>query len=462
MLNDDFSEWSIHELGQHIEKKDISPVEVMKQVLEKMDKENTQLNAFIAMDHDKALQQAKKAELDIMQGNYKGPLHGIPVGIKDLIHMKGFRTTCGTKLMIKEGISNFNAEVVERLHDHGAIIIGKENMHTLAYGSTGDVSHFGPVKNPLNINKITGGSSSGSAAAVASNISYGSIGSDTGGSIRIPAACCGVVGMKPTFGLVSRYGVVSLAPTLDTLGPLTRNVLDNAMILEAIASYDEKDSFSSTTGKRDYRECIYQKNTNLVIGIPRQFYFDLIDDEIKESFDKTIEKLRSNGYQIKFIDLPYMEEIDAALSVIFAAEVYESLEHEIHENPQQIEAEIRTRILEGYFVKAHEYIKMFRVKNVAIETFTKVLHEVDVIMTPTICAYPCNIGEREATINGEKVNIRKVYSRLVRASNLTGFPAISLPTDKSSEGFFNSIQLIGLPFDEKQLYNVAFMIEQLY
>src|SRR5690625_236005 len=199
MVNNAMSNWTINELQQHLKRKDISPVEVTENTLKKIDEENAQLNAFISMNHEHALQQAKKAESDIMQGNYKGSLHGIPVGIKDLIHFKDYQTTCGTKLKVKDEVSSFNAEIVDRMNDNGAIILGKENMHTLAYGSTGDVSYFGATKNPLNHNKITGGSSSGSAAAVASNLSYGSIGSDTGGSIRIPAACCGVVGMKPTF-----------------------------------------------------------------------------------------------------------------------------------------------------------------------------------------------------------------------------------------------------------------------
>src|SRR5690625_1932982 len=232
MVNNEISQWTLKELQQHIQEKDISPVEVVEHAINKTMIANDELNAFITINHEQALQQAKQAEKDIVQGNYKGSLHGIPVGIKDLIHVKDTRTTCATKLKVNAEVSSFDAEIVNRLKNKGAIILGKENMHTLAYGSTGDVSHFGAVKNPLNHTKITGGSSSGSAAAVADHLTYGSIGSDTGGSIRIPAACCGVVGMKPTFGLVSRYGAVSLAPTLDTLGPITRTVLDNAMMLE--------------------------------------------------------------------------------------------------------------------------------------------------------------------------------------------------------------------------------------
>lgn len=460
MSNNDLTQMTITELQNHIKNKHISPVKVVKAVIDKTIENNKLINAFITMTHEEAIKQAEIAEKEIIQGNHKSSLHGIPVGIKDLIHLNGVRTTCGSALKLHE-VPNYDAAIVERLKNNGAIIMGKENMHSLAYGSTGDVSYFGPAKNPLNRNKITGGSSAGSAASVAGDLSYGSVGSDTGGSIRIPAACCGVVGMKPTFGLVSRFGTVSLAPSLDTFGPITKTVKDNAYMLEVIAGYDSKDPFSVSHNDYNYSDFINQKDFNKTIGIPKQYYFDIIDSEIKELFKQTVKELISKGFQVKLVDLPYMEEIDAALSVIFASEVYESLKKEIQEVPEKVEAEIRNRILEGLFVKSHEYISMFRVKHLAIEAFTKVLHEVDVIMTPTISAFPCDIGEREIELNGDNINIRRVYSRLVRASNLTGFPAISVPKGFSITGLSNPIQLIGLPFHEKKLYRYAYAIEQL-
>lgn len=460
MTNNDTTQMSIAELQHHMKNKLISPVEVVTKVIDKAAEKNAELNAFITLTHERALQQAKIAETEIIQGNFKGPLHGIPVGIKDLIHLKGYRTTCGSALKSEETAS-FHAEIVGRLEHSGAIIIGKENMHSLAYGSTGDVSHFGPAKNPLNHKLITGGSSSGSAAAVAGNLSYGSIGSDTGGSIRIPAAYCGVVGMKPTFGLVSRYGTASFAPTLDTLGPITRTVEDNSFLLEAIAGYDPKDPFSVRHHEYKYSDFMHHDNFNKTIGIPDQFYFDIIDDEIKTLFDRIVEALTTNGFKVKLVEVPYMQEIDAALSVIFATEVYESLKEDMQEAPEKIEPEIRNRILEGFFIKGHEYISMHRVKHKAIKAFTKALQQVDVLMTPTLCAFPGETGKREVEINGEKINIRKVYSRLVRASNLTGFPAISIPKGFSNTGLSNPIQLIGLPFQERKVYAYASVIEQL-
>ena len=231
-------------------------------------------------------------------------------------------------------------------------------------------------------------------------------------------------------------------------------------MLEAIAGYDSNDPYSVSHDDYHYSDFISEKDFKKTIGIPNQFYFDIIDPEIKKLFNQTVEELTAKGFQIELVDIPYMQEIDAALSVIFATEVFESLEKEIREVPEKIEAEIRNRVLEGLFIKGHEYISMYRVKHLAIEAFTKILHKVDVLMTPTIAAFPCNIGEREIELDGEMINIRKVYSRLVRASNLTGFPAISLPKGISSTGFFNSVQLIGLPFQEKKLYRYAHAIEQ--
>lgn len=450
----------IAELQTQIKNKNISPVELVKMLIEKAERKNKQINAFISIQRNQALKQAKQAEKEIMQGNHKSPLHGVPVGVKDIINVKGTATTCASALNINN-ISADDAEIVKRLKNSGAIIFGKENMHSFAYGSTGDISYFGPVKNPLDHSKIAGGSSSGSSAAVASDLSFGSVGSDTGGSIRIPAAFCGVVGMKPTFGSISRYGTVSLAPTLDTLGTITKTVQDNALMLESIAGYDVKDPFSVTSAETDYSDVTIPDMTKKIIGVPTQYYFDIIDPEIKELFDQTVEELTLKGFQIKFIDVPYMEEFDAALSIIFATEVYESLEKDVQERPEKIEEEIRDRILEGYFIKAHEYISMFRVKNLAIEVFTNLLNQVDVLMTPTLCAYPSEIGKREISVNGEHVSTRGMYSRLVRASNLTGFPALSLPSGVSDAGIANSIQLIGLPFHEKELYSFGKVIEQL-
>lgn len=449
MIND-VIHFSLSELQHMIRNKEISPVELVESVISYITKNNTEINAYITHTFGSAVDKAIQAERDIIKGLYKGPLHGIPIGLKDIIHFKGTYTTSGSKLYTKR-LSEGNADVVTRLNQSGAIIIGKENMHSLAYGSTGDVSHFGPIRNPLNPEKIAGGSSSGSAAGVSSYFSYGSIGSDTGGSIRIPAALCGVVGMKPTFGLISRVGVESLVRSLDTLGPITRTIEDNALLLNAIADCESID-FASFTAK---------EYSSKVIGVPKEFFFDIIDPEIKNHFEKLIRNLTAAGYKIEYIEIPHMNTFNKANSIIFAAELYESLKEECDSQSESIEEEIRLRIMEGKHIKAYEYISMHKLKKQAIETFTTILTQVDVIITPTVPAFPCNLNQREIEIDGKAYHIRSVYSRLVKASNLTGFPALAVPYGKSSEGYAHSVQLIGLPFQEKELYNFASVIEQL-
>ncbi len=461
MTNKKLTELSISKLQNYIKNKEISPVDILKEVIDLIQEKNKDINAVITMLYEDALKEAQKAEKDIIKGDYKGALHGIPIGVKDIINLKGTKTTSGSNLFLNN-MSDYDAEVVCRLKSAGAIIIGKENMHSLAYGSSGSVSHFGPVKNPLNTNKMPGGSSSGSAASVALGLSYGSIGSDTGGSIRIPAACCGVVGMKPTFGLISRFGVVSLAPSLDTLGPITRTVKDNAIMLEAIAGHDKKDSFS--INELQIGPYANFETGNLVgktLGVPSNFYFEIMDTEFFDSFQKVLESLKENGIKIKNIEIPFMEEFNAAISIIFATEVYESLRKDLHETPEKIEKEIRNRVLEGAFVQGHEYLTMQRARKLAISVFSEILKSVDAIITPTLPTYPSDIGAEQIEINGKHTHIRNVYSRLVKGTNLTGFPSITVPKNKNKEGLFSAIQLIGLPFSEKELYSFAYMIEKL-
>lgn len=309
MTNKVLTDLSISELQYYIKNKEVSPVEVVQEAIFLIQEKGNDINAFITSLHQEAIKEAQKAEKNILSGNYKGPLHGIPIGIKDIIYLKGSRTTSGSELFLTN-FSEYDAEVVQRLKNNGAILIGKENMHSLAYGSSGSISHFGPVKNPLDLTKITGGSSSGSSAAVAAGFSYGSIGSDTGGSIRIPAACCGVVGMKPTFGLISRHGTSSLAPTLDTLGPITRTVKDNAIMLDALSGYDSKDSFSINYNQSDsYASFTATSLSGATVGIPSNFYFDLIDSEISDMFQKVINGLKENGVEIKIIEIPLWKSL---------------------------------------------------------------------------------------------------------------------------------------------------------
>ncbi|MEH7122330.1 amidase [Bacillus sp. JJ1773] len=451
-------EWSIEQLSKSIKEKEISPVEVLNTSLNLISAKNKELNAFITIIEEESKKAAKRAEEEIINGNYKGPLHGIPIGLKDLICTAGVKTTFGSEVF-KDYIPNFDAEVVTKLKDAGAILIGKLNMHAFAYGTTGDRSFFGPVKNPHNPQKITGGSSSGSGAAVASYLCYGSVGSDTGGSIRMPASMCGIVGMKPTFGRVSKYGSIQLCPTLDHLGPMTRTVTDNALMLNALSGFDKKDSYSAYSNIEDFTEGINIGIRGKKIGIPTSFYFDIIDTEVRRVFDLVVENCRQLGAEIVPVELSGMNELLTAQQVILAAEAYTSLEKNLINTPEQIEEEVRSRAIAGMLIQASEYIQMLQIKHKAIDMHNEVFNKVDVILTPTLPMVPTNIEQRETNSYGLQEHVR-IFARLTGPSNTTGLPAISVPGGVSECGLPIGVQFIGKAFAEAELYQFAYALEQ--
>jgi aspartyl-tRNA(Asn)/glutamyl-tRNA(Gln) amidotransferase subunit A len=451
-------EWCLSDLSHAISKKKISPVEVTKATIEQIHKTNPKINAFITVMEENSLKKAQEAEQDILKGIYKGALHGVPIGLKDIIYTKDVVTTLGSE-KYKDFLPEYNAEIVNRLENAGAIIVGKLNLHQFALGTTGDRSYFGPTKNPINLAKITGGSSAGSAAAVAANLSYGSIGSDTGGSIRIPASICGIVGLKPTFGRVSKHGAMALSWTLDHLGPMTRTVKDNAIMLNYISGYDPKDAYSIKSNSEDFTRNIGTGIKGMTIGVPTTFYFDIIDPDVLRIFNENVGKLKEQGARIVEVDLPYMEELFVAQQIILSSEAYVALGDELRENPELIDDEVRARIAAGMLTSASDYIKMLQVKHLATEMFSKVLKDVHVIITPTLCALPSDIEQREITIGGKKEHPR-ILARLTGPTNTIGFPSISVPGGNSNDGLPVGIQFIGAPFDEKTLYQVAYALEQ--
>lgn len=450
-------QWSISELSEVIKRKQISPVEITKKTLEAIVIKDNSLNSYITVLEDEALAQAKKAEKMIMEGESNSPLCGIPIGLKDLIYTKNVRTTAGSAIY-KDFYPEFDGEVVTRLKNSGAVIIGKLNMHEFAYGITGDRSYYGSVTNPYDSLKIAGGSSSGSGAAVAAGLAFGSIGSDTGGSIRIPASCCGIVGMKPTFGRVSRHGTMTLSWTLDHLGPMTRTVKDNAIILSEIAGYDERDSYSVNYQKEDFTSEIGKEIEGFKIGIPTSYYLEIIQPEVKAIYNKMIEKLKVLGATIEYIDLPYMNELQRAQSFILTSEAYGVLESELQDRPEKILEEVRGRITSGKGMKVSDYIRALEVKHKGNNMFQKALKNVDVIMTPTLPILPTDIDQREIEVDGNKMSTA-VINRLTGPTNTIGFPSISVPGGFSTDGLPVGIQFIGKPFSEKYLYQVAYQVE---
>ncbi|WP_152658594.1 amidase [Oceanobacillus sp. CFH 90083] len=451
--------YDIASISALIKEKKISPAEIALQLLERIDTVDSVINSFITVNREDVLEQAKQAEQEIEAGEYKGPLHGIPIGLKDLIYTKNLKTTMGSEIF-KDYLPEYNATVVDKLKEAGAIIIGKLNTHQFAYGPTGDRSYFGPVRNPHDIKKMTGGSSSGSAAAVSACLCYGSLGTDTGGSVRIPASFCGVVGMKPTYGRISNHGVFPLSSTLDHVGPLTRTVKDNALLLNALVDYASMDLNLTQNGQEDFLRDIGKGIESMKIGVPASFYFEDMNADVREVMDETIEVLKHMGAIVSDIYLPNIKNFSEAYKVILSSEAYAVHEQNLSDFPDKWDDEVKERLLTALDTKGFEYVQALQTRQFAKEEFNQVLEEVDIILTPTLPILPPNINERHVDI--EKYagqHIRWSIIKLTSPTNLNGFPSISVPCGFSADGLPVGIQFIGKEYDEATLYRVGYALE---
>lgn len=447
---------SINDLARKIKAKELSPVEIVDSFFTQVDKVNEDVNAFITIIGEDARKAAKQAEDEIMNEQCRSPLHGIPIGLKDVVFTKGVKTTMGSPIY-KDFIPDEDAEIVRKLAEAGAIIIGKLNTHQFAYGPTGDRSYYGPVKNPFDVSKMSGGSSSGSAAAVATNMCKGAIGTDTSGSVRVPAAFCGIVGMKPTYGLVSKRGVYPLSNTLDHVGPMTKTVEDNALFLNAISGYDPLDFHSKELSKYpDYDEGISADIKNTVIGIPRNFYFENVDEEIVDSAKQSINILERLGAKLEEIEIPHVEEMVEAQQMIIKSEAYALHKHHLENPNNEWDEEVEERLYTGKDTLAYQYIQAQDIRIQAYYVFKQLFEKVDAIITPTTAMLAPAINQRE--INSGKFkgqHIRWPMLRLTSHINLIGFPALSLPCGISKDNLPISVQLIGNTFQEKLLYQIG-------
>jgi aspartyl-tRNA(Asn)/glutamyl-tRNA(Gln) amidotransferase subunit A len=451
--------WSLATLAGAIGEKQVSPVEVTRRLLERIDQVDKRLNAFITVLSEEAIAAASQAEKEILSGNVRGPLHGIPIGLKDLIYTKGIRTTMGSEIY-KDYVPTYDAAVVEKLKEAGAIVIGKLNTHQFAYGTTGDRSYFGAARNPYDTSRITGGSSSGSGASVASGLCYAALGTDTGGSVRIPSSCCGIVGMKPTFGRVSKYGVFPLSWTLDHVGPMTRTVEDNALLLNVLAGYDERDPYSAQKETEDFTRYLHKGIKGSVVGVPSSFYFEKVEAEVYTQVQQAIETLRDLGAEIREIEIPHIQDISLAHQMTLKSEAYSVHEDRLRNNPEQWDEEVKSRLLTGLEPKAYEYVQSQQIKHLAVREFNQVLKEVDVIAAPSIPILPTEINQREIELNGSKEHVRLLLNRLAGPTNLNGFPSLSIPCGFSGSGWPIGLQLIGKSFDEANLYRFGNAFER--
>jgi aspartyl-tRNA(Asn)/glutamyl-tRNA(Gln) amidotransferase subunit A len=436
-----------------IESRELSPVELTDVSLERIEKLDGKLNAFITVMAEEARREAAVAEEEIASGNYRGAMHGIPVGLKDLLAVAGVRMTAGSKILA-DHVPDEDGEVTRRLKGAGAVIIGKLNMHEFAYGATGVNQHYGPARNAWDTSRITGGSSSGSGAAVAAGQCLGAIGTDTGGSIRIPASLCGVVGIKPTFGRVSRRGVVPLSWALDHVGPLTRTVEDGAIFLQTIAGKDPEDESSADEPVRDYRAALDGGVAGLRIGVPDTYFFDGLDAEVAWAVRKAVGTLEGLGATVSEVSLPRLDELGPALTSLMLSEATAYHQKWLNERPDDYGDSVRFRLELGATISAVSYVQAQRLREIMVREWKEtVFSEFDLLAAPTtsLAAPPIDESELATTFN---------LIRLTNPFNFMAVPAVSVPCGFTEGGLPIGLQLVGQWFDEVTVLRAAHAYEQ--
>lgn len=447
---------TIVEVGAKLAAGAVSSVELTQESLAAIARRKD-LNAFLAMMEERALAQARAMDAERAQGKVRGPLHGVPVAVKDVYCTKGTATTCASPLFA-DHVPDYDSAVVERLEAAGAVIVGKTHMHELAYGVTSNNPHYGPVRNPRDLSRIPGGSSGGSGAAVAADLVFMAMGSDTGGSIRLPAAYCGTVGIKPTTGRVSRYGVLPLDFTLDHMGPLTRSVRDAAIVLQALAGYDPRDDSSSRVAVGEYDPGEAPSIEGLRVGVPENFYFERVDPEVEQAVRGSIAAAERLGARVVPVRVPDVAGLNATSRIVLCAEASSALLPYLHRR-SEIGADTLALLDQGRLLPATDYINAQRVRRTYQQEFAHVWKQVDFLLTPTAPNVAPPIGQATVEIAGAPEDVRLAGTRFVRGINMLGWPALALPCGMSSDGLPISTQIIGKPWDEAGVFRVARALE---
>ena len=434
-----------------VRNKKVSPVELTKACLARIERTNPSLNCFITVTGDSALQQARAAEAEIARGKWRGPLHGIPIALKDLFDTAGVKTTAGSGVF-KDRVPAEDAEVVRGLKAAGAVLLGKTNMQEFAFGGTSLISYFGAVRNPWNARYIAGGSSGGSASAVAAGLCYGALGSDTAGSVRLPASHCGIAGLKPTYGLVSIRGVIPLSWSLDHVGPMARTVADTAALLQVIAGYDEQDTTSAKMNVPDYSQNIAAKVSSLRIGVPREFFFADLDPEIDASMKEALSVLTKLSGGLKDVALK-ADNMEHLRDTVRAAEAYAYHREYVAKTPDLYQPFILKRIQAGANVTTPAYIQGRRDLAEVRRKAEKWIDGVDVLVTPTLPITTPAVDDPHADDILPTVRNTSPF-------DVNGWPAISVPCGFNSKGVPMGLQIIGPNGGESVIFQVAHAYEQ--
>lgn len=474
----DITKLTVHELQEKLQAKELTVVDITKAYVENIEKHEKDVQAFVTTLTKEAVEQAEKVQEKIEKGETSSSLAGIPIGIKDNICTKGVRTTCSSK-MLENFISPYDATVMKKINEENMINLGKLNMDEFAMGASTEYSYYKTTKNPWNLNTVPGGSSGGSAAAVAANMVPWALGSDTGGSIRQPASFCGVVGLKPTYGLVSRYGLVAFASSLDQIGPITKDVKDSAILLNLIAGHDEKDTTSMNKEKVDYTKALKNDVKGLRIGVPKEYFGEGINKEVKEKLEQAMETYKKLGAIVEECSLDIADYALATYYIIACAEAssnlgrfdgirygyrtpnYTSLK-DIYRNSRSegFGAEVKRRIILGTYVLSSGYYDAYykkaqQVRTLVKKEFDRVFEKYDVLLTPTSPTVAFEIGTRST--NPLEMYLADICTVSV---NIAGLPGISVPCGVDSKGMPIGMQLIGNKFQEETILNAAYTYEQ--
>ena len=459
MTNKSISLWSIRKLSETIKNGGLSSIELVEICLKKINELNSTLNSFITVTNERAYEEAEIAEKEIKKGINRSALQGIPFSIKDIICTKGVRCTAGSKIR-SDRISKIDATIVARMKKAGAILIGTNNLNEFASGITGINPHYGDSKNPWNIHHLSGGSSGGSAVGVATGMVPLSLGTDTGGSIRVPSSLCGVVGLKPTFGRVSKYGVLPLAPSLDHIGCITRSAWDAALVLKIIAGIDPRDPFTENVNVPEYTRIIADRTEEkMSIALPKTYFFDYLQTEVKSIIDDFIDTigLSNNVFETKIEKTDKIYKSWLSIRLAEAAEIHLKW---LKSEPDYYTQEVRKMLVEGTLIPATEYIRAYKIRDEIRYEFLKLLRKVDVIIVPTtIISAPSFCDKEVINIDGKVMEIRKALLRNTIVFNTIGLPAVSIPIGLTKRRMPVGVQIVGRPFEEEKVLSIAYKYE---
>jgi len=459
MTSDELAYMPLSDLATHLRSGKLSPVELVRTYLDRIERTNRELNAFISVARDDALKKAKKAENDIRNGNYRGPLHGIPYACKDLFLTRNLKTTAGSRVLA-DWVPDHDAAAIERIDLAGGILLGKTNLHEFAYGATGENAHYGTAVNPDDTTRLAGGSSSGSAAALAAGLSAFTLGTDTGGSTRAPAALCGVVGFKPTYGRVSTYATIPYCWSLDHVGIFSRTAEDAAIILQVLAGHDPRDPSSANVSVPSYAQMLSKNLRGCRIGIPRQFFFERLDSEIEAAARRAMRLCEAKGATLTEVDIPPMEKSRTVSLVIQLPEVLSYHSRYLPQKKHLYGPDLLAGMALGQCLLAEHYVRAKRMVEWYRRQIAQTFQEIDILLTPACPITAPKVGAAFVTDQIGKEAVGNAITRFTSFFNMTGHPAIAIPCGKHQNGLPMGIQLVARHFKEDVLLGAAHVLER--